>query len=296
MHRMNTLTAAVIQLTCTEDVERNLGRAIALCEAARRRGAELALLPENFALMGADETKKFAIAEALPALGAAAGEGAGPVLARMQEAARRLSLRLVLGGFPERSEAPDRVYNSCLYLDEEGRLRAAYRKIHLFDAAPAGDAKPYRESATVAAGAVDQAVVVDTGLSAGAEPARVGLSVCYDLRFPGLYRRLARGGARILVVPAAFTLQTGKDHWHVLLRARAIENQCFVLAAAQQGTHPGNRQTYGHSLIVNPWGTVLAECADGEGVALTELHFADQDRVRREVPCLQNRRLPEELG
>ena len=280
---MDTVTAAVVQLTSTPDVAHNLQRVAALCQRAQARGAQLVALPENFALLSSDEKDKFQHAVSLQ-------PGANsPILDAMRELAQRLSIHLVLGGMPERSSDPARVFNTSVLLLPDGSVGALYRKIHLFDVHFAAAATSLRESATVLAGDSAQAIVSESPWGG------IGLSVCYDLRFPGLYRRLARGGARILVVPAAFTLQTGKDHWHVLLRARAIENQCFVLAAAQQGTHPGNRQTYGHSLIVNPWGTVLAECADGEGLALTELAFADQDRVRREVPCLQNRRLPEEL-
>jgi predicted amidohydrolase len=208
----------------------------------------------------------------------------------MQELAARLGVHLILGGMPERSSEEGRVYNTCVLLDPTGGVAAQYRKIHLFDVDFPGAATTLRESSTVSAGEVDQAVVAPTPWGG------LGLSVCYDVRFPELYRRLTENGARILTVPAAFTLHTGKDHWHVLLRARAIENQCFVLAPAQQGRHSPTRVTYGHSLIIDPWGTVLADCPDGEGIALAELDFSTLERVRTELPCLAHRRLGLGLG
>jgi predicted amidohydrolase len=275
---MENLIAAVIQLTSTEDVARNLTRAAELCARARERGARLCLLPENFALLSSSEADRLGAAEAL--------DGDGPILRAMRDCARRLGLHLILGGMPERSPVPGQIYNTCVALGPDGETIAVYRKIHLFDVdLGATDRTVYRESALVTPGDAGQAVVAPTPWGG------VGLSVCYDVRFPELYRRLGAAGARLLVVPAAFTLHTGKDHWHVLLRARAIENQCFVLAAAQQGRHGATRQTYGHSLIADPWGTVLSECPDGEGVAVAELDFARQDQIRRELPCLGHRRL-----
>lgn len=280
------LVAAVIQMNSTAEVSRNLDRAAALCARARERGARLAVLPENFALLSTSEADKFSCAEPAMAVG---GQGAqeGAILRQMRAVAREHQLYLVLGGMPERSAAPGHVYNSCVLLGPDGGVEAVYRKIHLFDVdlARAGDATAYRESATVTPGDAGQQVVAATPWGG------LGLSVCYDVRFPELYRGLGAAGARMLVVPAAFTLHTGKDHWHVLLRARAIENQCFVLAAAQQGRHGPTRQTYGHSLIADPWGTVLCECPEGEGVAVAELDFAAQDRIRSELPCLQHRRI-----
>jgi predicted amidohydrolase len=219
----------------------------------------------------------------------------------MAEAARRAGVHLVLGGMPELPAGDqggaqaaaqagaqpghgsgDRVHNSCVLLGPDGALHAVYRKIHLFDV-QIPDGVTYQESKLVAPG--DEPVVAETPWGG------LGLSVCYDLRFPELYRALAANHARMIVVPAAFTLHTGRDHWHVLLRARAIENQAFVIAAAQWGTHEGKRQTYGHSLIVDPWGCVLADAGDGEGMALAELDMARLERVRRELPALGHRRL-----
>jgi predicted amidohydrolase len=269
---MRTL-AAVVQMTSGGDSAANLAKAEALVGEAARRGAELVVLPENFALLGEHERDKFAVAESLDA--------GGPILDAMRASAQRHRVALVLGGMPEKADERH-VYNTCVYLDASGQIQAAYRKIHLFDVA-IPDGAEYRESATVAPGR--EAVV------AGAPHFGVGLSVCYDLRFPELYRALAQKGARVLVVPAAFTLHTGRDHWHVLLRARAIENLAFVLAAAQYGRHNARRVTYGHALIVDPWGHVLAEMGDHEGVAVAELDFDYQDKLRRELPALTHRRL-----
>ncbi len=280
----------MVQLTSTADVPGNLSRAAALCRKARARGAQFCVLPENFALLSQSEEDKLACAVDLPALAQnrddALADPAG-ILRAMQAVAREEALHLVLGGLPERSPRSGHVYNACVHLRPDGGIGAVYRKIHLFDVSlqRAGDPTAYRESATVSAGDTGQAVIAETPWGG------IGLSVCYDVRFPELYRRLSAAGARMLVVPAAFTLHTGKDHWHVLLRARAIENQCFVLAAAQQGKHGPTRQTYGHSLIADPWGTVLCECPDGEGIALAELDFTAQDRVRQELPSLQHRRI-----
>ena len=184
---------------------------------------------------------------------------------------------------PERAALPGKVHNTLVALAPDGRLAARYRKIHLFDVDIPGGAQ-FQESATVAPGG--DVVVLDTPV------VKVGLSICYDLRFPELYRALERQGARVVVVPAAFTQHTGKDHWHALLRARAIENQVYVLAAGQFGQNADRRVTYGHSMIVDPWGTILAEAPDRECVIVAELDLAYQDKVRRELPCLAHRRLP----
>ena len=267
------MLAAVAQMTSGDDLARNLARAAELAAEAARRGAALLVLPENFALFAADEEAKLAVAEPVP--------GSGPILTALGEAARKNRIALVLGGMPEKTARPTHVHNTCVYLDQQGAIGAVYRKIHLFDVA-IPDGATYRESKSVEPGA--DAVVAETPWGG------LGLSVCYDLRFPELYRRLA-ARSRMLAVPAAFTLHTGRDHWHVLLRARAIENLCFVLAAAQFGKHNPKRVTYGHALIVDPWGHVLAEVGDREGVAVAELDFDYQDRLRRELPALDHRRI-----
>jgi predicted amidohydrolase len=264
---------AAIQLNSTGDVEANLSRAEALCREAAADGAKLCVLPECFAYLGPEE-QKFAIAEPLP--------DGGPVLRRMMQLARSTQCELVLGGFHEQTREPRKLANACIHLNEQGALRAIYRKIHLFDV-DLSDGTKLEESATVQAGSE----VVATDTRAG----RLGLSVCYDVRFPELYRKLVDQGAQLLTVPAAFTLTTGKDHWHVLLRARAIEAQCFVIAAAQTGLHFGTRRSYGHALICDPWGTILAECGEGEGYALAPIDLAYLENVRKTLPSLRHRRL-----
>jgi deaminated glutathione amidase len=266
------LVVAAAQLNSQADVAQNLDGCRALVERAKRRGAELVLLPENFAFFG-PEAEKRKVAESL-------AEGA--IARAVRDMARDNALCVIGGGFPERTADPARPHNTLLAVGPDGRDIAAYRKIHLFDV-ELGSAGSYAESDATSAG-VDVAVADIAGF-------KIGLSICYDLRFPELYRALSEQGAEVLLVPAAFTLHTGKDHWHVLLRARAIESQAFVLAANQQGTHPGNRQTYGHSLVVDPWGTVIAEAADGVGLVTAALDRARLETVRRSLPSLRHRKL-----
>jgi deaminated glutathione amidase len=266
------LSVAAVQLQSQADVTQNLERARELVRRAARRGAELVLLPENFAFFGA-EAEKRGVAEPL---------GTGPIAAALADMARENSVYVVGGGFPEQSTDPDRPHNTALVVGPDGEQLAAYRKIHLFDV-ELGAGGSYSESAATSAGSAP--VLVDV---AGF---KLGLSICYDLRFPELYRALSEQGADALLVPAAFTLHTGKDHWHVLLRARAIEAQAFVVAAAQYGAHPHGRQTYGHSLIVDPWGTVIAEASDGPGLVCATLERSRLDSVRRSLPSLSHRKL-----
>jgi len=271
-------TWAAIQMSSQDDVAQNLSRASELVRRAKDRGAEVCVLPENFALMS-DEADKVRVAEVVPDPPTAA---LGPILGRLASIAKELAVWIVAGGFPERSSDEARPFNSCLVLSPAGELTARYRKVHLFDVDLA-DGSKYRESAATSAGA--ERVLAEI---AGA---KVGLSVCYDLRFPELYRGLSAEGAEVLVVPAAFTLQTGKDHWAVLLRARAIENQCWVVAAAQWGRHPRGRNTYGKSMIVDPWGDVIAQAGEGEGVCVGELDPECLERVRTQLPALRHKRL-----
>ena len=264
---------AVVQMSSTADVERNLAVCERLVTEAAEDGAALVVLPECFSLLGPEELK-LAVAEALP-------EG-GPILARMQRLAVQSRVELVLGGHWEKGTTAGKVRNACVHLLSDGTVAAVYRKIHLFDVDLA-DGTRLSESDTVEPGA--ELVVTDSAVG------KLGLSVCYDVRFPELYRGLVDRGATSLTVPAAFTLTTGKDHWHVLLRARAIESQAYVFAAAQTGKHHGNRASYGHALIVDPWGVVLAECGEGEGFASA---YVDNDyvaKIRRELPSLAHRRL-----
>lgn len=263
----------VIQMTSRADVEENMKTVERLVGNAVDDGARLVLIPECFAFLG-PEDGKLAIAEPLPR--------GGPILKRCAELAKKHGVELVLGGFWERAPSGSKVRNACVHLHSDGSTGAIYRKIHLFDV-DLPDGTKLEESATVEPGSE----LLVTESVAGP----LGLSVCYDVRFPELYRGLVDRGAKILAVPAAFTLMTGKDHWHVLLRARAIESQSYVLAAAQAGRHNEKRVSYGHALIADPWGTVLAECGEGEGVAVATIDLDVVDRVRRSLPSLAHRRL-----
>jgi predicted amidohydrolase len=265
------VTAAVVQMTSTADVEKNLATAERLVGEAATRGARFVSLPENFAFLRS-EGEPVAEPQSLD----------GPWVARLAGLARGHRLTLLLGSLPERVPGESRVYNTSVLIGPDGRTLATYRKIHLFDIDVPG-LEHLKESKAVLPG---QDVVV-----AEAPFGRLGLSICYDLRFPELFRRLVREGARVIAVPSAFTDRTGKDHWEVLLRARAIENLVYVVAAAQTGAHGRGRASYGHAMIVDPWGSVLAQVPDGEGVALAELDFERQDRLRRELPALLHTRL-----
>ena len=264
------LRAAAIQLNSTDDVVRNRAAAERLVRQAADQGAQLVVLPEKWNLL-AEPGRMLAAAEALN----------GPSTAWARELAGELGIDLVAGSIVERAEGRDKGYNTSVHAGPDGEVRAAYRKLHLFDVEVGGTV--YRESETEEAGN-------EIVLSATAGGAGLGLTVCYDLRFPELYRILAVRGARILTVPSAFTLTTTRDHWEVLLRARAIENQAFVVAANQFGSHPPGHRSGGRSMIVDPWGLVLAQAPDREAVVVTELDLAAQDEVRAKVPSLANRR------
>ena len=266
---MHLLAAA--QMVSTANKEHNVDAALRLVRRAADLGARLVGLPENFSWMG-PESERAGAAEALE----------GPTLSRMAEVARERRLTLLAGSILEQGAPGGRLYNTTVVFGPDGSRLAVYRKIHLFDV-DVGDGTPYRESAAVAPG--DAVVVADT------EVGRLGLSICYDLRFPELYRRLAAQGATLLAVPAAFTLMTGKDHWEVLLRARAIENQCYLLAPAQGGRHSPQRVTWGHAMVVDPWGLVTARASEGEGLAVAAMDDGLLARIRRDLPCLQHRRL-----
>ena len=260
---------ALIQMNSRDDKAANLARAEALLAEARARGAELAVLPELFTYLG-PRRRHPEVAEAIP----------GPTSERLGELARRHRLWLVAGSYLEAVPGQERFFNTSLAFDPAGEIVARYRKLHLFDVDVAWQA--YRESATVAPGGD----VVTADLAG----VTVGLTVCYDLRFPELYRRLAVRGARLVTVPSAFAMETGKDHWEVLLRARAIEQQVFILAAAQTGTHAPGRACYGHTMVVDPWGAILADAGDREGVVTAELDLAYQETVRKGLPALQHLR------
>jgi deaminated glutathione amidase len=264
------MRAAAVQLHSTDDRDRNLAAADRLTRAAADAGAELVVLPEKWPVLGTPEQTA-----------AAAEPFDGPTLAWARALAGELGIDLVAGSFTERIEGEDRARNTSVHVGPDGELRAAYRKIHMFDVEVGG--RTYRESEHEAPG--EEVVLSHTADGAG-----LGLTVCYDLRFPELYRILAVRGARILVVPAAFTLTTTREHWEVLLRARAIEDQCFVVAANQYGEHSPGQRSGGRSMIVDPWGVILAQAPDAETYVLAELDLDAQDGVRRRLPSLANRR------
>jgi nitrilase len=267
---------AAVQMTSGPDVAANLGQALTGLEEAASREAQLAVLPENFAFMGLRDADKRQIAE---------DDGAGPIQDFLTATAQRLRMWIVAGTVPLRAGGDGRVAASSLVYDERGRRVARYDKIHLFDVDIPGRTESYRESAHVAPGTA--AVVVDTPVG------RLGLSVCYDVRFPELFRRLSEQGAQILTVPSAFTGPTGRAHWETLMCARAIENLSYVVAPAQSGFHPNGRETYGDSMIVDYWGRVLQRLPRGRGCIVAQIDVARQAEVRKNFPALEHRVLPE---
>ena len=269
------MKSAVIQLVSQSDVLANLVRARQLLEQAAAGGARLAVLPENFAAMGRRDSAAIGRAEAL---------GEGPILPWLKQTARDLKLWIVAGTLPlpPVGQAGAKSHACSLLIDEHGEQVARYDKLHLFDVDVADNRGRYRESDDYAHGS--QVVVADTPVG------RLGLSVCYDLRFPELYSALREAGAELISAPSAFTAVTGAAHWEVLIRARAIETQCYVLAAAQGGTHPGPRETYGHAAIVDPWGRIVAEQASGEAVLLGERDSSEQASIRARMPVTLHRR------
>jgi nitrilase len=263
---------AALQMVSAPDVERNLETAARLIEQAAHEGAALAALPEYFCLLGRRDTDKLAVAE--PA-------GSGPIQSFLATQAREHGLWLIGGTLPIRGASADHVRNACCVYAPDGSLAARYDKIHLFRFET--ERESYDEARVLEAGSEPVA------LQAGA--LRVGLSVCYDLRFPELYRALCTPPCDLLSVPSAFTYTTGRAHWELLLRARAVENQCFVLAPAQGGLHDNGRRTWGHSMIVDPWGEVLAMRPEGEGVVVAKIDPARIAAVRRQLPALAHRRI-----
>jgi predicted amidohydrolase len=266
-----TYLLGAVQLTSTADRSRNLETAVRLVNEAADLGARLIGLPENFAYMGPEEGRR-AGAEPLE----------GPTVKALCEVARRRGVYVLAGSIAEKVDDPGKTANTSVLIADDGRVAAAYRKIHLFDVSIPDGAR-YAESEVVVPG--DKVVIAPTPLG------RIGLTVCYDLRFPELYRKLAALGAEVITIPAAFTLFTGKDHWEVLLRARAIENLAYVMAPAQVGRHSASRQTFGNAMIVDPWGVVLARCPDGEGVCVAPFRRDRLEQVRLELPALKHRKL-----
>jgi len=279
MDTMNTpsppaagVRVAAVQMVSGTQVEANLRSAEALIGEAAQRGAALVVLPEYFCLMGQRDRDKVELREA---------EGSGPIQQFLAEQARRHGLWLIGGTLPLAAPDPEHVYNATLVYDPQGRRVARYDKIHLFSFR--NGEETYDESRTITPGR--DPVALDC--TVGDTTLRVGLSVCYDLRFPELYRSLA--GADLIVVPAAFTATTGRAHWQALLRARAIENLCYVLAAAQGGRHQNGRTTYGHSMLIDPWGEVLAVHAEGPGVVVGDIDLARIATLRASLPALAHR-------
>lgn len=270
------MNLAVIQMVSQDDVLTNLRLARRMLERAAQGGARLVVLPENFAAMGRRD---------LAAIGRAEALGEGPILPWLKQAARDLSLWIVAGTLPlpPDDDAEGKPLACSLLIDEDGERAARYDKLHLFDVDVSDNRGRYRESDDFAHG--QRIVVADTPVG------RLGLTVCYDLRFPELYSALREAGAELISAPSAFTAVTGAAHWQVLIRARAIETQCYVLAAGQGGEHPGPRQTFGHSAIIDPWGVVLAEQEQGEAALLASRDAAEQAAMRQRMPVQQHRRL-----
>jgi predicted amidohydrolase len=269
------MSIAVIQMNSQDDILANLASARGLLEQAAEAGARLAVLPENFAAMGRSD---------LPAVGRAEAEGSGPILPWLRQTARDLQLWIVAGTLPLPPDAaPTGKPRACsLLIDEQGQRVARYDKLHLFDADVADSRGRYRESDDYAAG--EHLVVADTPVG------RLGMTVCYDLRFADLYMALRHAGAELISVPSAFTEPTGAAHWQPLIRTRAIETQCYMLAAAQGGDHPGGRKTYGHSSIVDFWGRVLVEQPSGAAAVCVPRDADEQTAVRQRMPVLDHRR------
>jgi predicted amidohydrolase len=259
-----------VQLNATEDTDRNLETADRLVREAAALGAKVVVLPEKWSVLGTDD-QMTAGAEPLD----------GRCISWARSAARELGIDLVAGSIVERVDGREKAANTSVHVGADGEVRAVYRKLHMFDVEVDGDI--YAESAHEDAG--DEVVVSELPGGVG-----LGMSICYDVRFPELYRMLAMRGARVLLVPAAFTLATTRDHWEVLLRARAIENQCFVIAPNQIGAHPPGHRAGGRSLIVDPWGLVLASAPDIETAIVADLDFDTLESVRKRIPALTHRR------
>ena len=264
---------AAVQMVSSPEWAANRESAARLIGQAAAAGAQLVALPEYFCIMGRRDGDKLALAEA---------PGAGPIQQFLSEMAREHGLWLVGGTLPVKTELAGQVLNRSIVFAPDGKVAAHYDKVHLF--AFNNGRESYDEARTLRAG--DQLVALQTG------PLRVGLSICYDLRFPELYRALMNPPCDVLVVPAAFTHTTGQAHWELLLRARAVENQCYVLAAAQGGTHLNGRRTWGHSMVIDPWGEVLDEQDEGEGFVMADVQRERIEQVRTQLPALAHRRLP----
>jgi predicted amidohydrolase len=267
-------TVACIQMASGPNVGANLLEAERLIGMAVDKGAKLAVLPENFAIMGKDESDKVAVRES--------PEG-GPIQDFLSQQAVKQGIWLVGGTVPLQADVDNKIRAACLLYDDQGKRIARYDKIHLFDVSVLGSDENYTESETIEPG--DRVVVADTPFG------KLGLAVCYDLRFPELFRTMVDQGVEIIALPSAFTAITGKAHWETLVRARAIENVCFVMAAGQGGYHVNGRETYGHSMIVDPWGQIMNELANGSGLVCADIDLQRLRNVRRAFPCLEHRNI-----
>ncbi|HED12366.1 MAG TPA: carbon-nitrogen hydrolase family protein [Gammaproteobacteria bacterium] len=272
-------SVAAIQMNSGPVITENLQHASRLLDQVAASGVQLALLPENFAFMPVDEHERLAAAEQF---------GSGPIQDFLAKYSKTRGLYVIAGSVGlVNSDQDPRVFASCLVYSSEGVCIQRYDKVHLFDVEVSSQ-EAYRESAVIRPG--QEVVLADTTV------AKLGLSICYDLRFPELYRELSARGAQILLLPAAFTVTTGRAHWELLLRARAIENQCYVIAAAQTGHHANGRDTWGHSMIINPWGDILCQLDGGEGVITAPFDLTFLNNIRQRFPSLQHRRLQEKRG
>jgi len=269
-----THRVAAIQMSSGDNLQENLRVAGRLLEEAHTRNCVLAVLPENFAFVGARDPDKLAVAE---------NAGVGPIQEFLARTAARHAMWIVAGSLPLKTPETSLCYGASFVFDADGRAVSCYRKIHLFDVDLPDSDESYRETASMDAG--DEPRTVDTPLG------RLGLTICYDLRFPELYRRLVDDGATLFSIPSAFTFATGTAHWHTLLRARAIENLSYAIAAGQHGTHPNGRTTFGHSLIVDPWGRILAEQDLGDAVVVADVDPGLPQKLRSEFPVLEHRKL-----
>ena len=265
---------AAIQMASGTNVSANLIEAGKQIASAAQAGAQLIVLPESFAIMGFEDTDQVKIAE---------DEGVGPIQDFLSEQAKKNKVWLISGTIPIKSALENKIYAACMVYNDKGELVSRYNKIHLFDAHLEITKETYDESETVEAG--NQVVVVDTPFG------KIGIAVCYDLRFPELFRQLVLQGAEIMVVPSAFTAITGKAHWEVLLRARAIENLCYVVASAQGGYHVNGRETHGDSMIIDPWGAILERLPHGSGYVIAEIDTANTKKIRQNFPVLQHRKI-----
>jgi nitrilase len=265
---------AAIQMASGTNVSANLIEVSRQILSATQSGAKLIILPENFAYMGLQDSDQINIAE---------DDGEGSIQNFLSEQAKNNKVWLIAGTIPIKSGRKDKVYAACLVYDDKGKRISRYNKIHLFDVHLEITSETYKESETIEAG--NQVVVVDTPFG------KIGLAICYDLRFPELFRQLVLQGAEIIVLPSAFTAITGKAHWEVLLRSRAIENICYVIASAQGGYHVNGRETHGDSMVVDPWGTVLDRLPQGSGYVISDIDIENVKSIRQNFPVLQHRKI-----